>query len=172
MTGPATRFLSRLLGVEPGELAPALSGFLMFFLLFAGYFMLRPVRETMGIAGGVGNLQWLFTGTFVATLAAIPLFGWVAAHAPRRRILPWTYGFFAVNLLGFAAAIAAQPAEANQDAALTTFLDAEFEEAIKQQTDWYGYGFISSGPPEFPHWGHGGSAPGNSRSSRYHRRTR
>lgn len=36
------------------------------------------------------------------------------------------------------------------------------EEAIKQQTDWYGYGFISSGPPEFPHWGHGGSAPGNS----------
>ena len=36
------------------------------------------------------------------------------------------------------------------------------EEAIKQQTDWYGYGFISSGPPEFPHWGHGGSALGNS----------
>jgi len=37
-----------------------------------------------------------------------------------------------------------------------------FEEAIRQQTDWYGYGFISSGPPEFPHWGHGGGAPGNS----------
>ncbi len=36
------------------------------------------------------------------------------------------------------------------------------EEAIKQQTDWYGYGFISSGPSEFPHWGHGGGAPGNS----------
>lgn len=35
-------------------------------------------------------------------------------------------------------------------------------EAIKQQTDWYGYGFISSGPEEFPHWGHGGGAPGNS----------
>jgi len=35
-------------------------------------------------------------------------------------------------------------------------------EAIKQQADWYGYGFISSGPDEFPHWGHGGGAPGNS----------
>jgi CubicO group peptidase (beta-lactamase class C family) len=35
-------------------------------------------------------------------------------------------------------------------------------EAIKQQTDWYGYGFISSGPTEFPHWGHGGGARGNS----------
>lgn len=35
-------------------------------------------------------------------------------------------------------------------------------EAIKQQTDWYGYGFISSGPEVFPHWGHGGGAAGNS----------
>ena len=81
----------------------------MFFLLFAGYSTLRPVRETMGIAGGVDNLQWLFTGTFTATLAAIPLFGWIASRAPRRQILPWTYGFFALNLLGFAAAIADQP---------------------------------------------------------------
>lgn len=35
-------------------------------------------------------------------------------------------------------------------------------EAIKQQTKWYGYGFISSGPREFPHWGHGGGAAGTS----------
>lgn len=107
--GPVVRFLSRLFGVEPDEAPAVLAGVLMFFLLFAGYFMLRPVRETMGIAGGVDNLQWLFTGTFIATLAAIPLFGWIAARAPRRRILPWTYGFFALNLLGFAAAIAGQP---------------------------------------------------------------
>lgn len=39
---------------------------------------------------------------------------------------------------------------------------ATLTEAIKQLTDWYGYGFISSGPTEFPHWGHGGGAPGNS----------
>lgn len=35
-------------------------------------------------------------------------------------------------------------------------------EATRQQTRWYGYGFISSGPAEFPHWGHGGGAAGNS----------
>ena len=46
-----------------------LAGLLLFYLLFSGYFMLRPVRETMGVAGGVDNLHWLFTGTFVATLA-------------------------------------------------------------------------------------------------------
>ena len=107
--GPAVRLLCRLLAVEPDEVPAVTAGVLMFFLLFAGYFMLRPVRETMGIAGGVKNLQWLFTGTFVATLAAIPLFGWIAVRAPRRRILAWTYVFFALNLLGFAAAIAARP---------------------------------------------------------------
>lgn len=65
--------------------------------------MLRPVRETMGIAGGVDNLQWLFTGTFLASLAAMPLFGWVAARVARRRIAYWVFGFFASNLLLFAA---------------------------------------------------------------------
>lgn len=107
--GFARRLLTRVLGVEEDELPPVAAGMLMFFLLFAGYFMLRPVRETMGIAGGVRNLQWLFTGTFIATLVAIPLFGTIASRVARRRILPWTYGFFATNLLGFAVAISAAP---------------------------------------------------------------
>jgi ATP:ADP antiporter, AAA family len=94
--------LARALGIEAGEVAPVARGFAMFFLLFAGYFLLRPVRETMGIAGGVKNLQWLFTGTFVAMLVALPLFGWVAARVQRRRILFWVYGFFCSNLLLFA----------------------------------------------------------------------
>ncbi|SFK81864.1 NTP/NDP exchange transporter [Lysobacter sp. cf310] len=97
-----TRQLARLFGIDPREAEPAAAGALLFFLLFAGYFMLRPVRETMGIAGGVDNLQWLFTGTFVATLAVMPLFGWVAGRVQRRHVLPWTFGFFALNLAGFA----------------------------------------------------------------------
>ena len=106
------RLASRLFGVGRDEAMPVLAGALLFFLLFTGYFMLRPVRETMGIAGGVDNLQWLFTATFVATLAAMPLFGWVAARVRRRRILPWVYGFFVANLLAFAAAIHANPGNA------------------------------------------------------------
>jgi AAA family ATP:ADP antiporter len=96
------RGIARLLGIEPGDLGSVAAGFAMFFLLFAGYFLLRPVRETMGIAGGVKNLQWLFTGTFVATLAALPAFGWIAARVQRRRILYWVFAFFAGNLLLFA----------------------------------------------------------------------
>jgi AAA family ATP:ADP antiporter len=103
------RWLTRLFNIEHDEVAPVVAGFVLFFLLFAGYFMLRPVRETMGITGGVDNLQWLFTGTFVATLAAMPLFGWVAAHVRRRRILYWVFGFFSANLVGFALGFLARP---------------------------------------------------------------
>ncbi|HEY0502847.1 MAG TPA: MFS transporter, partial [Lysobacter sp.] len=94
--------IARVFGIAEGEARPVLTGATLFFVMFAGYFMLRPVRETMGVAGGVDNLQWLFTGTFIATLAAMPLFGWVATKVPRRRILPWTFGFFSVNLALFA----------------------------------------------------------------------
>lgn len=103
------RWLQRAFDVEDDEAGAVVAGFVMFFLLFAGYFMLRPVRETMGIAGGVRNLQWLFTGTFVATLAAMPLFGWIAGRVRRRHILYWVYGFFASNLVAFAACFALKP---------------------------------------------------------------
>ncbi|SDR11743.1 ATP:ADP antiporter, AAA family [Pseudoxanthomonas sp. CF385] len=107
--GAMTRWLSRLFNVAPHE-APAVgAGLLMFFLLFAGYFMLRPIRETMGVTGGVDNLQWLFTGTFVATLIVLPLFGWIASKVSRRRILPWVFGAVVVSLLAFGVALLARP---------------------------------------------------------------
>ncbi|MBV7486058.1 NTP/NDP exchange transporter [Bordetella sp. BOR01] len=112
MAHPAARrpgFLSRLFNLHQGESPAVAAGLAMFFLLFTAYFMLRPVRETMGVAGGVDNLQWLFTGTFVATLAALPLFGWVASTVPRRHIVSWVYGFFALNLAGFAAMLWIHP---------------------------------------------------------------
>jgi len=104
-----THWLRRAFGVEADETGAVVAGFVMFFLLFAGYFMLRPVRETMGITGGVENLQWLFTGTFLATLAAMPLFGWIAGKVRRRRVLYWVYGFFASNMVAFGACFLADP---------------------------------------------------------------
>ncbi|MGE7989445.1 NTP/NDP exchange transporter [Pseudomonas sp. NPDC089554] len=103
------RRLDQSLNIQPGEGPAVVAGLLLFYLLFTGYFMLRPVRETMGVAGGVDNLQWLFTGTFVATLVCLPLFGWLASRVPRRSILPWAYGFFISNLLLFAVLFARDP---------------------------------------------------------------
>lgn len=94
--------LHRAIHARAGELTPALAAFALLLCLFGGYFMLRPVRETMGIAGGVENLQWLFSATFVVMLLAIPAHGWLNARVPRRVFLDWVYLFFAANLLGFA----------------------------------------------------------------------
>ncbi|WP_430472557.1 NTP/NDP exchange transporter [Zestomonas insulae] len=94
--------LSVAINARAGELAAALAGFALFFCLFAGYFMLRPIREAMGILGGVDNLQWLFSATFVVMLLAVPLFAWLNSKVARRRYIDWVYGFFAANLLLFA----------------------------------------------------------------------
>lgn len=102
-------WLARVFNVRDHEAPVVGAGLAMFFLLFAGYFMLRPIRETMGVAGGVDNLQWLFTGTFVATLAVLPLYGWIASKVSRRRIVPWVFGMVVASLLGYGAAMLAQP---------------------------------------------------------------
>ena len=75
--------------------------FAYFFCLLAGYYVLRPLRDEMGVAGGVRNLQWLFTATFLTMLAAVPLYGAVVARLPRRRFIPVVYHFFAANLAIF-----------------------------------------------------------------------
>lgn len=94
-------WLKRLVNVEPGELRAVLWSFTYFFALLSSNYIVRPMRDEMGIAGGVENLQWLFTGTFAAMLVAVPFFGWVASRYPRQRFLPYVYGFFIANLLLF-----------------------------------------------------------------------
>ncbi len=93
--------LRRLVEVHPGEGAALAWSFVYFFCLLCSYYVLRPVRDEMGIAGGIGNLPWVFTATFAVMLAAVPLFGAVAARYPRRTFVPLVYYFFIVNLLLF-----------------------------------------------------------------------
>lgn len=95
------RLLSGMVKVEPAEVVAMLWSFAYFFCLLCGYYILRPVRDEMGIQAGVEHLQWLFTGTFVAMLAVVPVFGWLSSRFPRRQFLPATYLFFAANLMLF-----------------------------------------------------------------------
>ena len=97
----AAGLLARAVDVRPGEVAALLLSFAYFFCLLSGYYVLRPLRDEMGIASGVETLQWLFSGTFAAMLAAVPLYGWVVARLPRRRFVPLVYRFFAANILVF-----------------------------------------------------------------------
>ncbi len=96
-----TAWLARILKTEKHELPALLWAFFYFFCLLCSYYILRPVRDEMGIQGGVDKLQWLFSATFVAMLVAVPFFGFLSSRFPRQRLIPFVYFFFAANLLLF-----------------------------------------------------------------------
>lgn len=106
---PGEGFLGRLIAAKREEMPAVAAGFSLFFLIFTSFFMLRPVREAFGSVGGGEDLPWLWTGTFVATMMVVPLYGWVAARTPRRRLLPFLYAITAAVMAGFATSLAANP---------------------------------------------------------------
>jgi AAA family ATP:ADP antiporter len=77
----------------------------MFFAVLGGYFMMRPVRDALGLARDPAFVPWLFTGTCVAMLAVAPIWGALVSRWPRRVFVPVVYRFFALNLLIFIALI-------------------------------------------------------------------
>ena len=93
--------VSRLLRVERGEWRLLVLAGVYFFLLLCSYYMLRPIRETMGIARGAENLPWLMTATLAAMAGINPLFAALAARVIRTRLIPLVHRFFAVNLAVF-----------------------------------------------------------------------
>jgi ATP:ADP antiporter, AAA family len=95
------RLLTRALPATPQERAAALWSFAYFFALLAGYYVLRPLRDQMAITGGVRNLPWMFTATFVTLLVAQPLYGMLVAKLPRARFIPIVNHFFVANLALF-----------------------------------------------------------------------
>ena len=101
MAAALRRVLGWAVPATPQERAAALWSFAYFFTLLAGYYVLRPLRDQMGIAGGVKNLPWLFTATFVTLLVAQPLYGALVARLPRARFIPIVYHFFVANLVLF-----------------------------------------------------------------------
>jgi AAA family ATP:ADP antiporter len=69
--------------------------------VLSAYYILRPIRDDMGVAGGVENLPWLFTGTLLGMIVVNPLFAALVARLPRARFIAIAYRFFIANLLLF-----------------------------------------------------------------------
>ena len=97
------RALRRVIDVRPAEARALAWSWLYVFALFLAYYVLRPIRDELGVAGGVRNLPWLFTGTLVAMLAVNPLFALAVRRFPRERFIAIAYRFFMLNLLLFMA---------------------------------------------------------------------
>ncbi len=87
--------------MKPGEGRAVLHAFGWFFCVLSSYYVLRPLREAMGIVGHVKDLSRLFLVTLAATLVLSPLLAAVVSRWPRRRFVPIVYRFFALNLVVF-----------------------------------------------------------------------
>ena len=107
----------KFIDIKREEWPAFLWSFAYFFFLLCAYYVLRPVRDEMGIQGGLKNLPWLFTGTFVGMLLVTPLFGWISSRWPRRQFLPAVYLFFIANLLLFYFAMQSDALDRTQVAA-------------------------------------------------------
>jgi AAA family ATP:ADP antiporter len=91
----------RMFPIEQDEYPGVIWSFVYFFSLLSSYYILRPIRDEMGILTGVERLHWLFSATFVVMLLALPVFGYMTSHLPRKRFLTYIYHFFVVNILLF-----------------------------------------------------------------------
>lgn len=70
--------------------------FLYFVFLLTGYFILRPIREEMGVTAGPENYGWLFLTTFIVMLLIQPFYGKLVSIYSRKQFIPIVYGFFGV----------------------------------------------------------------------------
>lgn len=95
--------------VLPHERRAVLLAFACHFVLFACYYILRPVRDTLATVFGTDTLQYLFTGTFIGTLIASPLYTWAARRMQLRHLLPGVFWFWVMNVLLFAGLLHAMP---------------------------------------------------------------
>ncbi|MEW8659485.1 MAG: MFS transporter [Candidatus Thiodiazotropha endolucinida] len=93
--------VKNMVNINPGEYGAVIWSFVYFFSLLSSYYIMRPIRDEMGVIAGVDKLQWLFTATFIVMLLAVPLFGYVTSRLQRKLFLPYIYYFFIVNILLF-----------------------------------------------------------------------
>jgi AAA family ATP:ADP antiporter len=97
------RLLRRIVDIRREEVAVVFWAWLYIFAVLSSYYVMRPIRDQMGVAGGVQNLQWLFTGTLIGMILLNLPFAYLVKTLPRRRFIPLAYRFFALNIVLFAA---------------------------------------------------------------------
>jgi AAA family ATP:ADP antiporter len=106
---PRAAWIAQLVDARPGEGPSIAWATLYFFLLLCVNYLLRPVREALGIARGADQLPLVWTGTLAVSLLVQPAFAALIARLPRRRFLPIVYHASVLCLLGFRAAFRFAP---------------------------------------------------------------
>ena len=95
--------LDRLMGlfgdVRAGEAVSAFLLLLNVFLILAGYYICKTVREPLILAGGGAQLKsYASAGMAIVLMGFIPLYSWFSSRVDRARLIFAVSLFFAVNL--------------------------------------------------------------------------
>lgn len=110
--GPLHRALRVFVNVRAAEVAAVGWAWLYFFAVLSSYYVIRPIRDEVGVSSGVENLSWLFTGTLTGMILLNPPFAALVSRVPRRRFVRYTYRFFMANMAVFFPLMEFSPAAA------------------------------------------------------------
>ncbi|MFL6569190.1 MAG: NTP/NDP exchange transporter [Chthoniobacterales bacterium] len=111
MNAALAKFRDRVVDVRADEVRALLLAFVFNFVVLAGYYILRPIREEIGASSGVENLPWMYTATLIGMLIANALFAAIVTRMSRRKFLPIAYRFAISNLFVFFLLMRTVPAE-------------------------------------------------------------
>lgn len=102
------KLFSKIVDVKPNEIRAVWLSFVFFFVVLAGYYVIRPIRDNIG-ATYFENLWWMFTVVLLVMIVANALFSAIVSRMSRRRFIPIAYRLFILNLLIFFALMQYMP---------------------------------------------------------------
>jgi AAA family ATP:ADP antiporter len=139
LTTPARRpivVLRTLAEVGKDETGPLFWACLFVFSLLAGNYLIRPVRDEMGIAGGTAHLPALFAGTLVAMLVVGPLLSTRLGRRPGAPRFTPVFRCFQLNLIAFFVAFQLLPNWGQAWAARAFFVWASITNLVVVSIAW------------------------------------
>src|SRR5207253_2552159 len=95
-TTKVARLFEKVVEVKADEIRALWLGFIFHFLILTGYYIMRPIRDSIAASSRLETLPWMFTATLIAMLIANAAFAAIVARMSRRKFIPLAYGFFIV----------------------------------------------------------------------------
>lgn len=108
-SNPFVRLMSFVAKIESNELKAVGLSFTFVFTLMSSYYILRPIRDAMSSEWTDAELSTLFTGTFIASILVVTLYGAACSRIRLGRLLPGIYALFSLSFFAFYAAFQVMP---------------------------------------------------------------
>jgi AAA family ATP:ADP antiporter len=104
------KLFAKIVDVKPDEVRALWLGFFFHFLILTGYYITKPIRDSIGAGSSMDALPWMFTATLVVMIFANAAYAAIVARMSRRRFIPLAYGFFIFVFVLFFLAMRIRPA--------------------------------------------------------------